>query len=85
MDLQEAKEKCDELRDAKQEAVRELLQLQDQHQEELRAMRSDLQEESQSHENLDRRINELRAEVCEIPFLTLFLIPLDKVVLNSCF
>ncbi|GJQ87208.1 hypothetical protein Trydic_g12560 [Trypoxylus dichotomus] len=62
-DLQEAKEKCDELRDAKQEAVRELLQLQDQHQEELRVMRSDLQEESQSRENLDRRINELRAEL----------------------
>lgn len=62
-DLQEAKEKCDELRDAKQEAVRDLLQLQDQHQEELRVMRSDLQEESQSRENLDRRINELRTEV----------------------
>lgn len=62
-ELQEAKEKCEELRDAKQEAVRELLQLQDQHQEELRVMRSDLQEESQSRENLDRRINELRAEV----------------------
>ncbi|KAI4469554.1 coiled-coil domain-containing protein [Holotrichia oblita] len=62
-DLQEAKEKCDELRDAKQEAVRDLLQLQDQHQEELRVMRSDLQEESQSRENLDRRINELRTEL----------------------
>ncbi|KAI4469548.1 coiled-coil domain-containing protein [Holotrichia oblita] len=59
----ESERKCDELRDAKQEAVRDLLQLQDQHQAELRVMRSDLQEESQSRENLDRRINELRTEL----------------------
>nr|XP_022903348.1 coiled-coil domain-containing protein 102A isoform X3 [Onthophagus taurus] len=62
-ELQELKEKCDELRDAKQDAVRELLQLQDQHQEEICLLKSDLLEESNTRENLDRRINELRTEL----------------------
>lgn len=62
-ELQEAKEKCDELREARQDAVRELLSLQDQHQEELRLVRQDLQDETNSREGMDRRINDLRAEV----------------------
>lgn len=62
-DLQEAKDKCEELREAKQETVRELLSLQDQHQEEIRLMRSDLQDEANSREGMDRRINDLRTEL----------------------
>lgn len=62
-ELQEIKEKCEELRESRQEAVRELLTLQDQHQEELRLVRQDLQDETNSREGMDRRINDLRAEV----------------------
>lgn len=63
-EIQEYRDKCDELKEAKQEAVRELLNLQDQHQEELRLIKSDLQDEANSREGMDRRINELRIEVC---------------------
>lgn len=63
LELQEAKDKCEELREARQEAVRELLSSQDQHQEELRLLRQDLQDETNSREGMDRRINDLRAEV----------------------
>lgn len=60
---QEAKEKCEELRQARQDAVRELLTLQDQHQEEVQLIRADLQDEASSREGMDRRINDLRAEL----------------------
>lgn len=63
-EYQEAKEKCEEMRQARQDAVRELLALQDQHQEEVQLIRSDLQDEASSREGMDRRINDLRAEVC---------------------
>lgn len=63
VELQEAKDKFDELREARQEAVRELLTLQDQHQEELRLLRQDLQDETNSREAMDRRVNDLRTEV----------------------
>lgn len=62
-ELQEMKDKCDELREARQEAVRELLTQQDQHQEEIRLLRSDLQDETNSREGMDRRINDLRTEL----------------------
>lgn len=42
-ELQEIKDKCEDLRAARQEAVRELLTLQDQHKEELRLVQNDLQ------------------------------------------
>jgi hypothetical protein len=57
------KDKCDELREARQEAARELLSLQDQHQEEIRLIRADLQDEANSREGMDKRLNDLRAEV----------------------
>nr|XP_008192331.1 PREDICTED: coiled-coil domain-containing protein 102A isoform X2 [Tribolium castaneum] len=63
VELQEVKEKCDELREAKQEAARELLSLQDQHQEEIRLIRADLQDEANSREGMDKRLNDLRAEL----------------------
>ncbi|XP_017771708.1 PREDICTED: coiled-coil domain-containing protein 102A isoform X2 [Nicrophorus vespilloides] len=62
-DLHEMKEKCEELREARQEVVREMLTLQDQHQEEVRIVRSDLQDEANNREGMDRRINDLRAEL----------------------
>jgi coiled-coil domain-containing protein 102A len=63
VELQEVKDKCDELREARQEAARELLSLQDQHQEEIRLIRADLQDEANSREGMDKRLNDLRAEV----------------------
>lgn len=62
-ELQEIKSKCEELREAKQEAVKELLTLQDQHQEEIKSIKADLQDEANSKEGMDRRINDLRIEV----------------------
>ncbi|KAK9882920.1 hypothetical protein WA026_023767 [Henosepilachna vigintioctopunctata] len=62
-DLLEAKAKCEEFRELRQEAARELLCLQDQHQEEIRLVKADLQDEANSREGMDRRINDLRAEL----------------------
>ena len=62
-ELQEFRDKCEELRETKQDAVRELLHFQDQHREELQLIRTDLQEEIASREGLERRLNELRGEV----------------------
>lgn len=62
-DLQEMKEKNEELREARQDAVRELLTVQDQHQEEVRLIRSDLMDEANSRDGMDRRINDLRTEL----------------------
>ncbi|XP_063910289.1 coiled-coil domain-containing protein 102A isoform X2 [Zophobas morio] len=63
VELQEVKDKCDELREARQEAARDLLSLQDQHQEEIRLIRADLQDEANSREGMDKRLNDLRAEL----------------------
>ncbi|KAJ8944465.1 hypothetical protein NQ314_009471 [Rhamnusium bicolor] len=62
-DLQETKEKCDELREARQDAMRDLLLLQDEHQKEVQLIRSDLQDEANSRDGMDKRLNDLRAEV----------------------
>lgn len=64
IELDEMKEKFDELREAKQEAVRELLTLQEQHKAELRIVHNSQQEEASARENLERRLCELRSEVC---------------------
>lgn len=58
------RERQEELRAAKQEAVRELLTLQEQHRAEVRIVNNSLQEEIASRENLERRLSELRTEVC---------------------
>lgn len=42
-ELQEVRDKCEDLRAARQEAVRELLTLQDQHRDEVRLIQADLQ------------------------------------------
>lgn len=57
------KSKCDELRELRQDTTREILSLQDQHQEEVRLLRADLQDEANTRESMERRINDLRAEV----------------------
>ncbi|XP_060534574.1 coiled-coil domain-containing protein 102A isoform X2 [Cylas formicarius] len=62
-ELQETKEKCDELREAKQEAMRELLSLQDDHEKEIQVIKSDLLDEASSREGMDKKLNDLRTEL----------------------
>lgn len=63
-ELQDVKDKCEELRGAKQDAIRELLTLQEQQRAELRIINNSLMEETSARECLERRIGELRTEVC---------------------
>lgn len=63
LEINEISERQQELRNAKQEAVRELLTLQEQHRAEVRIVNNSLQEETSSRENLERRLSELRTEV----------------------
>lgn len=62
-ELQEARDKCEDLKQAKQEAIRELLALQDEHRDTVLQIQADLQDETSSRENVDRRMADLRAEV----------------------
>uniref|UniRef100_A0A182PRC8 Myosin tail domain-containing protein n=1 Tax=Anopheles epiroticus TaxID=199890 RepID=A0A182PRC8_9DIPT len=62
-DMQELRDKCEELRAAKQDAVRELLTLQEQHRVEMRITHNSLQEETAARETLERRLCELRTEL----------------------
>ncbi|XP_030562012.1 coiled-coil domain-containing protein 102A isoform X1 [Drosophila novamexicana] len=63
LELQDVRGRQDELRSAKQEAVRELLTLQEQHRAEMRIVNNSLQEEIAARENLERRLSELRTEL----------------------
>ncbi|XP_054275356.1 coiled-coil domain-containing protein 102A isoform X2 [Macrosteles quadrilineatus] len=63
MELAESKEKCEDLRVSRQEAVRELLQLQDQHQDTVALIQADLMDEATSREGMDRRLADLRAQL----------------------
>lgn len=62
-ELEDMKEKFEELRGAKQEAVRELLTLQEQHKAELRILNNSQLEEANARENLERKLCEIRSEV----------------------
>lgn len=62
-ELEDIKEKYEEVRSAKQEAVRELLTLQEQHKAELRILTNSQIEEANARENLERKLCELRTEV----------------------
>lgn len=62
-ELAESREKCEDLRASRQEAVRELLQLQDQHQDTVALIRADLMDEASSREGMDRRLADLRTQV----------------------
>ncbi|XP_039964045.1 coiled-coil domain-containing protein 102A isoform X1 [Bactrocera neohumeralis] len=63
LEIQEVRDRQEELRLAKQEAVRELLTLQEQHRAEMRIINNSLHEETASRENLERRLSELRTEL----------------------
>lgn len=65
-ELAECRQRCEELRASRQEAVRELLQLQDQHQDTVALIRADLLDEASSREGMDRRLADLRAQVLEL-------------------
>lgn len=65
-ELEDIKEKYEELHGAKQEAVRELLTLQEQHKAELRILTNSQMEEANARENLERKLCELRTEVKSI-------------------
>lgn len=65
-ELEDIKEKYEEVRSAKQEAVRELLTLQEQHKAELRILTNSQMEEANARENLERKLCELRSEVREM-------------------
>lgn len=69
-ELQDVKDKCEELRGAKQDAIRELLTLQEQQRAELRIINNSLMEETTARECLERRIGELRLEVCSVSIFT---------------
>lgn len=62
-ELEDIKEKYEEMRSAKQEAVRELLTLQEQHKAELRILTNSQIEEANARENLERKLCEIRSEV----------------------
>lgn len=62
-ELQDARDKTEELHGAKQDAVREVLTLQEQQRAELRIVNNALHDEQQSREALERRVGDLRAEV----------------------
>uniref|UniRef100_A0A1I8NM09 Myosin tail domain-containing protein n=1 Tax=Stomoxys calcitrans TaxID=35570 RepID=A0A1I8NM09_STOCA len=63
LEIQEVRDRQEELRAAKQEAVRELLTLQESHRAEMRIINNSLAEEVSSRENLERRLGELRTEL----------------------
>jgi coiled-coil domain-containing protein 102A len=62
-DLEESRNKCEELRSARQDAVRELLTIQETHRAEMRITSNALQEETNARESLERRLSELRTEL----------------------
>lgn len=62
-DMEDCKNKCEDLRSARQEAVRELLTMQETHHAELRIMNHSLQEEISARETLERRLSEMRTEL----------------------
>ncbi|XP_055699816.1 coiled-coil domain-containing protein 102A isoform X4 [Phlebotomus papatasi] len=63
MEMQEVQAQCEELRLSKQDAVRELLTLQEQHRAEVRISNNALQDEVNARESLERRLCELRGEL----------------------
>lgn len=62
-ELEDCRSKSEELRTARQDAVRELLTIQETHRAELRIMNNSLQEEIAARESLERRMSELRTEL----------------------
>lgn len=62
-EMEDCKNKCEDLRSARQEAVRELLTMQETNHAEIRIMNHSLQEEINARETLERRLSEMRSEL----------------------
>lgn len=62
-ELEDYRNKCEDMRSARQEAVRELLTIQETHHAEIRIINHSLQEEISARETLERRLSEMRAEL----------------------
>lgn len=62
-EMDDCKTKCEGLRTARQEAVRELLTMQETRHAESRIMTNSLQEEIAAREILERRLSEMRIEL----------------------
>jgi coiled-coil domain-containing protein 102 len=62
-EMEDCKNKCEDARNARQDAVRELLTMQETHHAELRIMNHSLQEEINARETLERRLSEMRGEL----------------------
>lgn len=62
-ELQDTRDKCEEMRGAKQDAVREVLTLQEQQRAELRLINNALHDEQHTRESLERRLGDLRTEL----------------------
>ncbi|KAI5730361.1 hypothetical protein M8J76_012782 [Diaphorina citri] len=62
-ELTELKSKCEELKTCRQEATRELLTLQDLHEDTVASITADLMDEASTREDMDRRLTELRAQL----------------------
>ena len=65
-EVAEWRERCEELRASRQDAVRELLDMQDQYKDAVALIQADLLDEATSREGMDRRLAELRAQVIHI-------------------
>lgn len=63
-DLIMLKEKNEDLKISKQEAIRELMQLKDTHNDMVSHMKIDLLNETSFREEVDRRLADVRAQVC---------------------
>lgn len=61
--IDDYQEKCEGMRKAKQEAIRELLTLQETHRAELRIINNSFEEEMNGREMLERKISEMRGEL----------------------
>lgn len=59
----ELREKYEDLKMSKQEAIRELLQLKDTHNDVVTHIKADLMNESSFREDVDRRLADVRAQV----------------------
>lgn len=62
-ELIELKEKYEDLKVSKQDAIRELLQLKDTHNDVVTNIKADLMNESTFREDVDRRLADVRAQV----------------------
>lgn len=82
-ELEEVKDKCEELRGAKQDAVRELLTIQEQHRAELRILSNSQQDDIAARESLERRMADLRVEVSVA--VTSPIIIISHVIFDSLF